>query len=392
MPLRYAGVLVRATLNSPLVWIATALTAVVLFMGLVVSFYDEGKGQGMLGRATYEWVVETWGGTGGTLEGMPADLAELNEHALDAARRAVDVGTPEEFYEAVADFSRVRLDIAVAGYSTESVATARAKAVFAEQLVEVGYDRWPRLTSREAPALFYVGSVYRYVPSFVLYAVVLAVGFVLARLGLRDKLLTRVPLSRACAMGVETVVAVGLSGLLFAAALTPVFLWAAVVNGAGTLDYPAVFVRGSEIVHLTLAGLLARAGGLWLVASASVFAVCQLVSTAFDKASPGAVAAALYASVPFLLASSTSQSYGAVTYDAMSALLPTTYLDVSSIVGWATNLPWIEVSGVVGTGLGSAAEGAVGGAYSATLLLGLAVLVTCAVLCLGVTVLMRSRR
>ena len=406
MLLRYAGVLVRATLKSPLVWAATALTAAVLCMGLVIPLYDEGRGQGALSRATYEWVLGARGVTAASPEGVPVDLAELNGRELDAAQRAVDAGTPEGFYAALADFYRVRLDIAGAGYSTEPVVAVRAQAVFTERLVETGYDRWPRLTSCDAPALFYVASAYRYVPSFVLYAVVVAVGFALARLGLRDKLFTRVPLPRACAVGVEAAVAVAVSGLLLAVAWAPAFIWAAVVNGVGTLSYPVVFVRGSEVVSLTLAGLLVHAGGLWAVASTSVFAVCQLVATVVDKASPGAAAAALYASAPFLFASSTGQSFGAVTYDAMSGLLPTTYLDVPSIVGRASNLPWVEVPGVVGLlglfGLNDAAPagtaassmvgGTVGGGYSTVLLIGLAVLAICAAICLGATVLARSRR
>lgn len=377
---RYAGALARMLLAGPGLYVLAAVMAAAL---VVPAIFSTDPNTSEFSHARYEAgpLRALYGAqaSGAYAEGSPE--AAMIDRLADALSGYVYAATPQEGYESLAEYERLRLE--VAGYAgagasapsdaggessaldgsarvttragdSAAVRSGRAAALEISEVEPVGdpilvegkIALLEAMASQDAPAIyslstlmpgsFYLSFVFGVTPFLFWLVPAVAVSVSLARLRCRGSLIQQAPVSAGVELAAGCFVASLLAIAMLVLVIVPGTAYATMRHGIGDWGQPVVFIQSGAVVQTTVRESLLSGAGMEMLASAFVVVFLSCIERVTKSFRSVCVAAALACGA----AAMAVQASLLAPADGLGAMVlgwfPLTYLDVARVVGAAS--------------------------------------------------------
>ena len=282
----------------------------------------------------------------GVYEKGSAEAGAL-ERLADALSGYVYSATLQEGYESLAEYERLRLEVAGLGPAGPPAALQipEVDPVSDPVVVEGKIALLEGMASLDAPEVYglstlmpgsyYLSFIFGVAPFafWLVPAVASALG--IARLRCKGALVQQAPVSSGVELAAGVVVAGAIAIVMLACVIVPGTAYATMRHGIGDWGQPVVFVQGGEVVRATVLSSLLSGAGMEMLASGFVVAFLACVERLTQSFRSVCVAAVLALAASALAV----QASLLAPADGVAALvlgwLPLTYLDVARVVGAA---------------------------------------------------------
>lgn len=347
---RFARRIVGTSLRSAGTIAALLILSVLVGLGLFLPCNpDPGVGT-PLSKKSYESNLESFQGLldSDFARALPSEDIDLTKREVAALERTVAASTASEFIDAATDFFSLEIESAEHGYLTTDVRALSAQRDYLLLFAEMEHPTLGYASTLEAPALYYASSMIWTVPYLAFYLPVLAAVIAAALYRRKGRLLSRAPVSPACGFLVSAATGTAAAVATVVIAFMPSMLVCTVKNGFGDPAYPVMFEVGDTMRTTTLGASLAESALLFVVLSIVLAVIAEfffMISSSALLAGISAVIALALPTLPF---------YSAVAMSPLGAYLPTTYLQVWSITGFASFAPEFSACPIPGVSLPAA--------------------------------------
>ena len=322
----------KAMWREPLLIVTILLVVAASFVSY--SFPQQGRGYNY-SIDFYKNALTEFGtvGSSGFLGSMPEDLREqiaIQKQALIDVLMAHSSNNVQLEFDARLRFQQAEYNMALAGYSSESVISSERRKIFYEQLINK-QQFYLAGDSGKMPATYYLAAEVLPLSPAILFltaAAAFAVAFTSARRTKSRSFEQLLPISRPYVLAADFLAGliVALGALLLA--LLPATVFQCVHNGMGNLSYPVVDIVNNQLVVTTIGGYLSSLLTLVVIGYCFLGAVALLVSRFSDSRVMLLLLlllCAFAANVPMYLQ--------LVTDWKIAEYLPLTYLSVTPIIG-----------------------------------------------------------
>ena len=347
---RFARRIVGASLRSAGTIAALLILSVLVGLGLFLPCNpDPGVGT-PLSKKSYESNLESFQGLldSDFARALPSEDIDLTKREVAALERAVAASSTSEFINAATEFFDLEIESAEHGYLITDVRALSAQRDYLLLFAEMEHPTLGYASTLEAPALYYASAMIWTIPYLAFYLPVLAAVIAAALYRRKGRLLSRAPVSPACGFLVSAATGTAAAVATVVIAFMPSMLVCTVKNGFGDPAYPVMFEAGDTMRTTTLGASLAESALLFVVLSI----VLAVITEFFFMISSSALLAGISAVVA--LALPTLPFYSAVAMSPLGAYLPTTYLQVWSITGFASFAPEFSACPIPGVSLPAA--------------------------------------
>ena len=347
---RFARRIVGTSLRSAGTIAALLILSVLVGLGLFLPCNpDPGVGT-PLSKKSYESNLESFQGLldSDFARVAPSEDIDLTKREVAALERAVAASSTSEFINAATEFFDLEIESAEHGYLITDVCALSAQRDYLLLFAEMEHPTLGYASTLEAPALYYASAMIWTIPYLAFYLPVLAAVIAAALYRRKGRLLSRAPVSPACGFLVSAATGTAAAVATVVIAFMPSMLVCTVKNGFGDPAYPVMFEVGDTMRTTTLGASLAESALLFVVLSI----VLAVITEFFFMISSSALLAGISAVVA--LALPTLPFYSAVAMSPLGAYLPTTYLQVWSITGFASFSPEFSACPIPGVSLPAA--------------------------------------
>lgn len=347
---RFARRIVGTSLRSAGTIAALLILSVLVGLGLFLPCNpDPGVGT-PLSKKSYESNLESFQGllSSDFARALPSEDIDLTKREVAALERAVTSSSTSEFINAATEFFDLEIESAEHGYLISDVRALSAQRDYLLLFAEMEHPTLGYASTLEAPALYYASAMIWTIPYLAFYLPVLAAVIAAALYRRKGRLLSRAPVSPACGFLVSAATGTAAAVATVVIAFMPSMLVCTVKNGFGDPAYPMMFEVGDTMRTATLGASLAESALLFVVLSI----VLAVIAEFFFMISSSALLAGISAVVA--LALPTLHFYSAVAMSPLGAYLPTTYLQVWSITGFASFAPEFSACPIPGVSLPAA--------------------------------------
>lgn len=347
---RFARRIVGTSLRSAGTIAALLILSVVVGLGLFLPCNpDPGVGT-PLSKKSYEAKLES---LQGLLDSDFARVAasediDLTKREVAALERIAAASSASEFIDAATEVFNLEIESAEHGYIISDVRALSAQRDYLLLFAEMEHPTLGYASTLEAPALYYASSMIWTVPYLAFYLPVLAAVITAAFYRRKGRLLSRAPVSPACGFLVSAATGAAAAVATVVIAFMPSVLVCTVKNGFGDPAYPVMFEVGDTMRTTTLGASLAESALLFVVLSIVLAVVAEfffMISSSALLSDISAVVALALPTLPF---------YSTVAMSPLGAYLPTTYLQVWSITGFASFAPEFSACPIPGVSLPAA--------------------------------------
>ena len=347
---RFARRIVGTSLRSAGTITAFLILSVLVGLGLFLPCNpDPGVGT-PLSKKSYESNLESFQGllSSDFARVAASESIDLTKREVAALERTVAASSTSEFIDAATEFFNLEIESAEHGYLISDVRALSAQRDYLLLFAEMEHPTLGYASTLEAPALYYASSMIWTVPYLAFYLPVLAAVITAAFYRRKGRLLSRAPVSPACGFLVSAATGAAAAVASVVIAFTPSMLVCTVKNGFGDPAYPVMFEAGDTMRTTTLSVSLAESALLFVVLSI----VLALIAEFFFMISSSALLTSISAVVA--LALPTLPFYSTAAMSPLGAYLPSTYLQVWSIAGFASFAPEFSVCPIPGVSLPTA--------------------------------------
>ena len=347
---RFARRIVGTSLRSAGTIAALLILSVLVGLGLFLPCNpDPGVGT-PLSKKSYESNLESFQGllSSDFARALPSEDIDLTKREVAALERAVAASSTSEFINAATKFFDLEIESAKHGYLITDVRALSAQRDYLLLFAEMEHPTLGYASTLEAPALYYASSMIWTIPYLAFYLPVLAAVIAAALYRRKGRLLSRAPVSPACGFLVSAATGTAAAVATVVIAFMPSMLVCTVKNGFGDPAYPVMFEVGDTMRTTTLGASLAESALLFVVLSIVLAVIAEfffMISSSALLAGISAVVALALPTLPF---------YSAVAMSPLGAYLPTTYLQVWSITGFASFAPEFSACPIPGVSLPAA--------------------------------------
>lgn len=347
---RFARRIVGTSLRSAGTIAALLILSVLVGLGLFLPCNpDPGVGT-PLSKKSYESNLESFQGllSSDFARALPSEDIDLTKREVAALERAVAASSTSEFIDAATEFFSLEIESAEHGYLITDVRALSAQRDYLLLFAEMEHPTLGYASTLEAPALYYASAMIWTIPYLAFYLPVLAAVIAAALYRRKGRLLSRAPVSPACGFLVSTATGTAAAVATVVIAFMPSMLVCTVKNGFGDPAYPVMFEVGDTMRTTTLGASLAESALLFVVLSIVLAVIAEfffMISSSALLAGISAVVALALPTLPF---------YSAVAMSPLGAYLPTTYLQVWSITGFASFAPEFSACPIPGVSLPAA--------------------------------------
>ena len=347
---RFARRIVGTSLRSAGTIAALLILSVLVGLGLFLPCNpDPGVGT-PLSKKSYESNLESFQGllSSDFARALPSEDIDLTKRGVAALERAVAASSTSEFINAATEFFDLEIESAEHGYLITDVRALSAQRDYLLLFAEMEHPTLGYASTLEAPALYYASAMIWTVPYLAFYLPVLAAVIAAALYRRKGRLLSRAPVSPACGFLVSAATGTAAAVATVVIAFMPSMLVCTVKNGFGDPAYPMMFEVGDTMRTTTLGASLAESALLFVALSI----VLAVVAEFFFMLSSSALLAGISAVVALMLP--TLPFYSTVAMSPLGAYLPTTYLQVWSVTGFASFIPEFSACPIPGMSLPAA--------------------------------------
>ena len=347
---RFARRIVGTSLRSAGTIAALLILSVLVGLGLFLPCNpDPGVGT-PLSKKSYESNLESFQGllSSDFARALPSEDIDLTKREVAALERAVAASSTSEFINAATEFFDLEIESAEHGYLITDVRALSAQRDYLLLFAEMEHPTLGYASTLEAPALYYASAMIWTVPYLAFYLPVLAAVIAAALYRRKGRLLSRAPVSPACGFLVSAATGTAAAVATVVIAFMPSMLVCTVKNGFGDPAYPMMFEVGDTMRTTTLGASLAESALLFVALSIVLAVIAEfffMISSSALLAGISAVVALALPTLPF---------YSAVAMSPLGAYLPTTYLQVWSITGFASFAPEFSACPMPGVSLPAA--------------------------------------
>ena len=347
---RFARRIVGASLRSAGTIAAFLILSVLVGLGLFLPCNpDPGVGT-PLSKKSYESNLESFQGllSSDFARALPSEDIDLTKREVAALERAVAASSTSEFINAATELFNLEIESAEHGYLITDVRALSAQRDYLLLFAEMEHPTLGYASTLEAPALYYASAMIWTVPYLAFYLPVLAAVIAAALYRRKGRLLSRAPVSPACGFLVSAATGTAAAIATVVIAFMPSMLVCTVKNGFGDPAYPMMFEVGDTMRTTTLGASLAESALLFVVLSIVLAVIAEfffMISSSALLAGISAVVALALPTLPF---------YSTVAMSPLGAYLPTTYLQVWSITGFASYAPEFSACPIPGVSLPAA--------------------------------------
>ena len=347
---RFARRIVGASLRSAGTIAALLILSVLVGLGLFLPCNPDPGVATPLSKKSYESNLES---LQGLLDSDFARVAarediDLTKREVAALERTVAASSASEFIDAATEFFDLEIESAEHGYLITDVRALSAQRDYLLLFAEMEHPTLGYASTLEAPALYYASSMIWTIPYLAFYLPVLAAVIAAAFYRRKGRLLSRAPVSPACGFLVSAATGTAAAVASVVIAFIPSMLVCTVKNGFGDPAYPVMFEVGDTMRTTTLGASLAESALLFVVLSIVLAVIAEfffMISSSALLAGISAVVALALPTLPF---------YSTVAMSPLGAYLPTTYLQVWSITGFASYAPEFNACPIPGVSLPAA--------------------------------------
>ena len=347
---RFARRIVGTSLRSAGTIAALLILSVLVGLGLFLPCNpDPGVGT-PLSKKSYESNLESFQGllSSDFARALPSEDIDLTKREVAALERAVAASSTSEFINAATEFFDLEIESAEHGYLITDVRALSAQRDYLLLFAEMEHPTLGYASTLEAPALYYASAMIWTVPYLAFYLPVLAAVIATALYRRKGRLLSRAPVSPACGFLVSAATGTAAAVATVVIAFMPSMLVCTVKNGFGDPAYPMMFEVGDTMRTTTLGASLVESALLFVALSIVLAVIAEfffMISSSALLAGISAVVALALPTLPF---------YSAVAMSPLGAYLPTTYLQVWSITGFASFAPEFSAYPIPGVSLPAA--------------------------------------
>ncbi len=347
---RFARRIVGTSLRSAGTIAALLILSVLVGLGLFLPCNpDPGVGT-PLSKKSYESNLESFQGLldSDFARALPSEDIDLTKREVAALERAVAASSTSEFVIAATEFFDLEIESAEHGYLRTDVRALSAQRDYLLLFAEMEHPTLGYASTLEAPALYYASSMIWTVPYLAFYLPVLAAVITAAFYRRKGRLLSRAPVSPACGFLVSAATGAAAAVATVVIAFMPSMLVCTIKNGFGDPAYPVMFEVGDTMRTTTLGASLVESALLFVVLSIVLAVVAEfffMLSSSTLLAGISTVVALALPTLPF---------YSTVAMSPLGAYLPTTYLQVWSITGFASFIPEFSARPIPGMSLPAA--------------------------------------
>lgn len=347
---RFARRIVGTSLRSAGTIAALLILSVLVGLGLFLPCNpDPGVGT-PLSKKSYESNLESFQGllSSDFARALPSEDIDLTKREVAALERAVAASSTSEFINAATEFFSLEIESAEHGYLITDVRALSAQRDYLLLFAEMEHPTLGYASTLEAPALYYASAMIWTIPYLAFYLPVLAAVIAAAFYRRKGRLLSRAPVSPACGFLVSAATGTAAAVATVVIAFMPSMLVCTVKNGFGDPAYPMMFEVGDTMRTTTLGASLAESALLFVALSIVLAVIAEfffMISSSALLAGISAVVALALPTLPF---------YSAVAMSPLGAYLPTTYLQVWSITGFASFIPEFSARPIPGMSLPAA--------------------------------------
>lgn len=339
----YSTALARMLLAGPGLYALALIMASALVLPAVFSIDPDTS---EFSHARYEGgqLKDLYGAlSSGVYEKDSAEAGAL-ERLADALSGYVYSATPQEGFESLAEYERLRLEVAGFGPSAAlqipevdpvgDPAIVEGKIALLEGMASLD-DPEVYSLSTMMPGSYYLSFVFGVAPFAFWLVPAVAASLGIARLRCKGTLVQQAPVSSGVELAAGVVVAGAIAIAMLACVIVPGAAYATMRHGIGDWGQPVVFVQGGEVVRATVLSSLLSGASMEMLASGFVVVFLACIER-LTKSFRSVCVAALLALAASALAVQASLLAPA---DGVAALvlgwLPLTYLDVARVVGAA---------------------------------------------------------
>ena len=347
---RFARRIVGTSLRSAGTIAALLILSVLVGLGLFLPCNpDPGVGT-TLSKKSYESNLESFQGLldSDFARALPSEDIDLTKREVAALERAVAASSTSEFINAATEFFNLEIESAEHGYLITDVRALSAQRDYLLLFAEMEHPTLGYASTLEAPALYYASAMIWTIPYLAFYLPVLAAVIAAALYRRKGRLLSRAPVSPACGFLVSAATGTAAAVATVVIAFMPSMLVCTIRNGFGDPAYPMMFEVGDTMRTTTLGASLAESALLFVALSIVLAVIAEfffMISSSALLAGISAVVALALPTLPF---------YSAVAMSPLGAYLPTTYLQVWSITGFASFAPEFSACPIPGVSLPAA--------------------------------------
>lgn len=335
----YFKLVFKTAIREPIIWVATALLAVLLSVCSVIPYYLFGSD---LLRQTvnvnYKTLSESM--ANGSYEDAPAQILKDVELRLQYLSSAANATISSDFYAALSQLYSLDEEASSAGSlvgSTYNEAVAAKK--YAETMSMAGelpeYD-----SSIQLPAILLVSLAPSTMPQFVLSVPAIAIVFVISKITSRKKLLgsDAIPADRAILSRSAAGIAICFMSLPLS--FMPTLFIAFFKNGLGDSTYPMVFLKGGSVVETT-----AGEAALWtIVLIAVMWLFLSVVGICITCLSRNTLVGVLGVPILALIPSAPSYYSASSPFGSLLMYVPLSYFCPWVIAGSFGSFPYVDIT------------------------------------------------
>lgn len=312
---------------------------------------------------------------------VPNEFISSTQEKQRLIARAAAAPDGPEYCEAVADFRQYYADgfasgkyIASNGDTLYQAECARVQLFRSMAQSSDPYFYW---RSTDVPLAYYIPFMLGIIPAFLLFLPIASAACACRRALANNQMLALAPISPLRCYVATASVLLSVSMTAFAVSCAVGSLVALLHNGPGDFGYPVVYVLNGETLQTTL-GMLLFKFSLVQLALFVFFSLTLAVAVVFSTSLVCKIIFIVIVAAPFL-----PWYFDGTIPDWLLLMLPSTYLDVASVVGSPDYLCGLEIAPVAGMTPGRA---------GATALIGGFVAAGFAVACAALSRIARKRR
>lgn len=346
---RYSTALARMLLAGPGLYVLALIMAAALVLPAVFSI-DPDTSEFSHARYEGNQLNAIYGALSSGVYAEGSKEAETLERMADALGGYVYSISPQEGYESLAEYERLRLE--AAGFGPDGASAAlqipELEPVADPVLVEGKIALLEGMAALDAPEVYSLSTLMpgSYYLSFVFGAApfafwlvpAVAVSLGVARLRCKGTLLQQAPVSNGVELAAGFAVAAAIAIAMLGLVIVPGTAYATMGHGIGDWGQPVVFVQAGEVVRATVLSSLLSGAAMEMLATGFVvvFLACVERLTKSFRSVCAAAVLALMASALAVQASLLAPAGGVAAL--VLGWLPLTYLDVARVVGAASYL------------------------------------------------------
>lgn len=342
MFLRFTRLGIRLLVRSPLVIAVAALLALSFSLpSLIPSDTDAFVLSGEFIKENHLDILKE-SMEGGAYDTAPEYMQKTNQRQLELLE--ITQGNDQEAsLRAQAEIAQLDMEMYERGNLVGEYLPLKSNEVFLTTFAKLDHPAAYMQTTQE-PTLYRLAAAMHSVPVLLLLAPIFAVNFVLLKSVEASSLLRQFPLRFCDKIICFIAVSCMVSTLLVALALLFPAVISLVRNGVGDPLYPVVFIQGNLLVETTVAKVAVNGLALYALNALCISSFAAAVFMLARKAIPAVFAAVLLSLLPMV------PQYFAETFPLRDLLwaLPTTYFDVSAVVGFPSCLRYEDILPVAG--------------------------------------------